>query len=301
MRRLARISPLLLLLLLLASPLLLLRLLRPVRLLNRWVPRHGLDIRRGLAYGPLPRQRLDLYRSRGARGPLPLLLFLYGGGWDKGRREDYLFAAEGLARAGHLVLVPDYRLYPEVRFPAFLQDTARAVAWARGQAADLGADPGRLCLMGHSAGAYNAAFVALDPQWLAAEGLTPAALSAVVGLAGPYGFDPLADAGTRPIFDSGPAVEEMQPVNFAAAGQAAGAPPFLLLHGAADRTVQPRNGDLLAQRLRAAGGAVEQDCYAGLGHVGIVLALAHGCRRIAPVLPRVLAFLDRAEAADGGS
>lgn len=290
MLRLARLSPLLILLLVLASPLLLLRLLRPVQLLNWCVPRRGLEIRRSLAYGPDPRHRLDLYRPAGASG-LPTVVFLYGGGWDKGRREDYLFVGEALARAGHLVLVPDYRLYPAVRFPAFLEDSARALAWAAREAGGEGGDPERLFLVGHSAGAYNAAFLALDPQWLAAVGLSPADLGGIVGLAGPYAFDPLGRDDTRPIFESGRPSEAMQPARFAAAGVAAGAPPFLLLHGAADRTVEPRNSRTLTEALRGAGGTARCRVYAGLGHIGIVLALARGGRRIAPVLRETLAFL----------
>lgn len=291
MLRLARLSPPLLLLLILAAPLFLLRLLRPVELLNRTIPRRGLTIERGLAYGPEARHRLDLYRPAGAAGPLPVVVFLYGGGWDQGRREDYLFVGEALARQGFLVAVPDYRLFPQVLFPAFLQDGARALAWVREQAAARGGDTERLFLLGHSAGAYNAAFLALDPQWLAAEGLTPAALAGVAGLAGPYGFDPLARADTRPIFDCGLPSEALQPLSHAALGATAGAPPFLLLHGAADRTVQPRNSSRLAAALEAAG--VPADCrlFPGLGHVGVVLALARGGRRIAPVLPAVARFL----------
>jgi len=280
------------LLLLLAAPLLLIRAVSPAQVLNAAIPRRGLAIRRGLAYGPLSRQRLDLYRPARLAGPLPVLVFLYGGAWDKGRRQDYLFVAEALASAGYLVAVPDYRLYPEVRFPAFLEDCARAVAWTRAQAAVEGGDPARLALIGHSAGAYNAAFLALDPRWLAQEGMTPQALAGVVGLAGPYAFNPLDYDSTRPIFSVGLPADALRPLSHVEPG----APPFLLLHGAADRDVYPVNSERLAAALAAAGVPAELACHPRLAHIGILLALARGFRRKAPIRRQVLAFLGRVTA-----
>lgn len=261
----------------------------PARLLNAAIPADGLTIRRDLAYGPLARQRLDLYAPAAPAGPLPLILFLYGGGWDKGRKADYLFAAEGLARGGFLVAVPDYRLYPEVRFPAFVEDAARAVAWLGREAAALGGDAGRLVLMGHSAGAYNAALLALDARYLAGEGLTPRAIAGLVGLAGPYAFDPLGYSSTRAIFDVGRPPDELRPVAFVTPQ----APPMLLLHGLDDTTVYPVNSRQLAAALQAAGVAAETRLYPGLGHIGIVLALARGFRGRAPVLAQALEFARR--------
>lgn len=262
----------------------------PASLLNATVPESGLAIERGLSYGPLPRQRFDLYRAADVAGPLPLVVFFYGGGWDDGERGDYLFVAEGLARAGYLVAVPDYRLYPQVRFPAFLQDAAKAVAFLRQAAAERGGDAGRLALMGHSAGAWIAAFLALDPRWLAAEGVDAGALSAVVGLAGPYAFDPLAYDSTREIFSVGLPSDAMRPLAYVAAVEAP--PPFLLLHGGEDETVYPWNSERLAAALQSAGHAVELRRYPELAHIGIVLALAEGFRGRAPVLADILAFLD---------
>lgn len=275
------------LLLLLASPLVLLRVVSPAAVLNAAIPKRGLAITRGLAYGPLPRQRLDLYRPVAAEGPLPAVVFFYGGAWDKGRRQDYLFAAESLASAGFLVAVPDYRLFPAVRFPAFLEDCAKAVAWVRREIGAHGGDGSRLALVGHSAGAYNAAFLALDPRWLAAEGLTPGALAGVVGLAGPYGFNPLDYDSTRPIFAVGLPVAALQPLSYVNLA----APPFLLLHGAADRDVYPQNSERLAAALAEAGVPVGLTCHPRLAHIGIVLALARGFRGKAPIRRQAVEFL----------
>jgi len=273
-------------------PLAVLAACAPARLLNATIPERGLSIRRDLPFGTDPRQRLDLYAPAAADRPLPIILFLYGGGWDDGSKADYLFAAEGLARGGFLVVVADYRIYPAVTFPAFVEDAALAIAWVKREIAALGGDPDRLVLMGHSAGAYNAALVALDPRYLAAHDLAPADLAAVIGLAGPYAFNPLEYDSTRAIFDVGRPVDEMRPVTFAGAG----APPMLLLHGLDDTTVQPRNTEQLAGALDAAGAAVEAKLYPGVAHIGIVLALARGFRGKAPVLADVLEFARRVTA-----
>ena len=277
---------------LLLVPLAVLAACAPARLLNATIPERGLSIRRDLPYGTDPRQRLDLYAPAAADRPLPVILFLYGGGWDDGAKADYLFAAEGLARGGFLVAVADYRIYPAVTFPAFVEDAALAIVWVKREIAALGGDPDRLVLMGHSAGAYNAALVALDPRYLAAHGLAPSDLAAVIGLAGPYAFNPLEYDSTRAIFDVGRPVDELRPVTFAGAG----APPMLLLHGLDDTTVQPRNTEQLAGALDAAGAEVEAKLYPGLAHIGNVLALARGFRGKAPVLEDVLEFARRVTA-----
>ena len=140
------------------------------------------------AYGPLPRQRFDLYSPAASvpRPPLgfPLVVFFYGGSWNSGERADYRFVGQALAARGMVVMAADYRLYPEVRYPDFLSDCALAAAHALDHAAALGADPKRVFVMGHSAGAYNAAMMALDPRWLGATQHSPAELAGWIGLAG---------------------------------------------------------------------------------------------------------------------
>lgn len=256
-------------------------------LLNATVRRNGVTVERGAAYGDGPRRVLDIYRPGDAAGPLPLVVFLYGGRWRTGDRGIYGFVATPLAARGAVVVVPDYRLYPEVAFPGFLQDSAQAVAWAVAHAGALGADPRRVFVVGHSAGAYNAAMLALDPRWLAQAGLDRARLAGAVGLAGPYDFLPITDPDIIPVFapvGDGPA---SQPVSFADGHN----PPLLLLAGDADRTVRPGNTRSLAARVAAAGGPVQSRIYPGLGHVGIVTAFAPLFRWQAPVLDDVWRFI----------
>jgi acetyl esterase/lipase len=264
----------------------------PLRTFNAVVPKdRGVEaVVRGAAYGAHPRQRLDIYRPRrtgrggaAAEGPLPIILFLYGGSWQSGAREGYGFAARALAARGFVVAVPDYRLVPEIRFPAFLEDGAAALRWVSANAGRLGGDPARVVLVGHSAGAYNAAMLALDPRWL---GEDRRAVRGLVGLAGPYDFLPLDGPVTIAAFGGAADPRETQPINFASAGD----PPALLLHGAKDRTVYPRNSERLGERLREAGVEARVKLYPEIGHVGIVTALARPFRGKAPVLEDVAAF-----------
>ncbi len=269
------------------------RVPRPLDLINGPAALTGLKVTRGLAYGAADRHRLDLYRPARAAGHLPVIVFFYGGAWQTGERAAYAFIAARLARHGFLVVVPDYRLFPEVRFPEFLQDAARAVAWVIGNAAAHGGDPRSMFLSGHSAGAYLAVMLALAPDYLRAAGSDSARLAGVIGLAGPYDFLPLGTSLSR-IFETGGEIALTQPITFARAD----APPLFLLTGGADRSVLPRNSTALAARIRALGGMVETRIYPGLGHVGIVTAMFGLLRWRAPVLKDMLGFIAACRAGD---
>ena len=204
----------------------------PVDLLNATIPTGGLTITRDIAYGAGPRRMLDIYRPQQAGAALPVVVFIYGGSWQTGSRTDYKFMAANLARRGLVVVVPDYRLSPEIAFPAFLTDCADAVVWTMRNIADHGGDPRNLFLMGHSAGAYNVAMLALDPQYLAAAGGSRDAIAGTIGLAGPYDFLPIEEDDIKAVFDT-PDKAATQPVNFTD-GQNH---PMLLLAGDGDTTV----------------------------------------------------------------
>ena len=257
----------------------------PVDLLNATVPKSAASIERNIAYGEGPRRTLDIYHPTGTQ-PSPLIVFIYGGSWRTGSKADYAFAAEPLAARGAVVVVPDYRLYPETTFPGFLDDCAAATAWAVAHAAALGADPKRVFLIGHSAGAYNVAMLALDPALLAAAGTSRAALAGAVGIATPASFLPSADPDVIPVF--GPAnTPAHQPLAYADGSN----PPLLLLHGDADTTVEPRNTAELAAAIRAHGGPVETRLYPGIAHIGIITALTPLFRSRAPVLDDIMTFI----------
>lgn len=234
---------------------------------------------------------LDVWRPASPPpGRLPVVIFWYGGGWVKGDRAAYAFAARAFAHAGFVVVVPDYRKVPQIRFPAMLQDGAQAVRWTRDHIAAFGGDPARIALSGHSAGAYTVAMLALDRRWLRAEGVDPGIVKAAVPLCGPYDFYPWtsqrAVEAMRGVAD--PAMT--QPITFARAD----APPMLLVTGTADTTVRPRNAIRLAARLRTLGASVVLRNYSGQTHEGIVMALSVPFRGRSSVLADSVAFLKAA-------
>jgi acetyl esterase/lipase len=234
------------------------------------------------------RGRLDLYAPAGT-GPdarLPVIVFFYGGSWNSGRKDDYGFAGRALAAQGFLVAIPDYRLLPEVRFPAFLEDGAAAVKWVRANAARFGGDPERIVLAGHSAGAYNAAMLSVDPAWLGAD---RSAVKGFAGLAGPYEFLPLDTRVTKETFGAAPDLKATQPVNFASKDD----PPALLLAAQEDGLVFASNSIRMAMALSEAGVPIETRVYPGIGHVGIMAALSTPFRGRAPVLADLAAFAHR--------
>ena len=262
-----------------------------VDLLNATVATDTYRRTEDLHYGPDARQCLDVYQPAIPLRHAPLVVFFYGGNWSSGERADYRFVGEALASSGIVAMVADYRLSPAFRYPAFVQDSARAVAWALQHAADYDADPAKVFVMGHSAGAYNAAMVALDSRWLAAEGLEPTRLAGWIGLAGPYDFLPIVEPLSRVAFNWPDTPADSQPLMHASAAS----PRALLLAPAQDRLVNPHRSTLaLAQRLKASGVAVQSDLFDSVSHVTLLASMASILRGRAPVLERVQAFVKSA-------
>ncbi len=250
----------------------------------------ALRVARDQPYGAGARQRLDVYAPpHGPRAPAPVAVFFYGGSWDSGRRQDYGWVGRALASRGFVAVIADYRLYPEVRYPGFLEDGAAAVRWASDNAARYGGDPHRIVLLGHSAGAYNAVMLGLDKRYLRAAGVDPAHVKAVAGLSGPYDFLPLRGEITERVFGQAPDLPATQPL----AHVDEHSPPAFLATGDDDRTVWPKNTVALARKLRAAGVDVEERHYPGVDHVRMVLALSRPLRGRAPVLDEMTDFLRR--------
>ena len=262
-----------------------------VDLLNATVPTDSYRRTDGLAYGPDPRQRLDVYQPAADTCDAPLVVFFYGGSWSSGKRADYRFVGEALASRGIVTVVADYRLSPEFRYPAFVQDSASAVRWVFDHGAEYGADTGRIFVMGHSAGAYNAAMVALDKRWLAAVGLSPSQLAGWIGLAGPYDFLPIGDAQTQVAFNWPETSADSQPIGYASKDS----PPALLLAPVHDSVVNSqRSTAAMAQRLRASGVRVESELLDRVSHVTLLASMASVLRSQAPVLARVAGFVQSA-------
>ena len=241
----------------------------------------------GAAYGPLARQKLDVWVPRTkSSAPLPVVVFFYGGGWVKGERGSYGFAARAFASRGFVVVVPDYRLVPEVHFPSFIQDGALAVRWARDHVGDYGGDPQRILLSGHSAGAYIGAMLALDRHYLDAVGVDTKAIKGAALLSGPYDFYPFTEARGADALGNWPRPLETQPITYARKD----APPMLLMHGTADTVVRPYNAQNLAAKLRRLGAPVELKLYPGKSHIDTVKSLSPLFRKSTPALDDSLAF-----------
>ena len=259
----------------------------PFVFLNAAAPGDGFSRQADIAYGPLSRQKLDVYvPDAAARRPLPIVVFFYGGGWETGERKDYRFVGAALASRGVMTVVADYRVYPEVVFPAFVEDAALAVKWTLDHAGESGGDARHLFVMGHSAGAQIAAMLALNKQYLRSAGVNPRAVAGLIGLSGPYDFLPLKSATLKKIFGD-PAPRTTQPIDFVTAE----APPALLITGSDDTTVDPGNSRRLAAALKAAGRPVERREYPDIGHGRVVAGFSPALARGVPVTDDVVQFV----------
>jgi acetyl esterase/lipase len=253
-------------------------------LLNAVVPGSGYVADTDLPYGDGPRRRLDIYRPAAAPAAptgAPVIVFFYGGNWESGARRLYRFVGQGFASQGFVTVVPDYRLYPEVRYPGFVEDGAAAVVWVVRNIVRFGGDPRRIVLVGHSAGAHIALMLALNPAFL---GTDRAAVAGAAGLAGPYDFNP--SGRNRDILNADSGGPSSMPIDYV---DGAG-PPVLLLTGAADATFSPGNSTRLAARIRERGGPVRVIEYQGVGHEKILAALAAPLTWLLPVRQDVAAF-----------
>ena len=267
--------------------------------LNAVTPSGNYTLTANVAYGDQPRHMLDIYTPT-ATPPAegwPVVMFIYGGSWNSGERSQYQFVGEAMSARGVLTLVADYRLHPEVRYPDFLHDSAQALAYGLDQAARLGGNPKKVFVMGHSAGGYNAAMLALDARWLSATGHRPKELAGWMGLAGPYDFYPITNPDAKPVFFHPNYPPDSQPIAFAQAN----APRSFLVAASDDELVNPqRNTVQLAQKLRAVGVPVTLKLYPRASHTTLIGAFAWPLRWIAPVLDDVQAFITATPPAQSG-
>jgi acetyl esterase/lipase len=242
-----------------------------------------------LAYGPDPQHRLDVYiPDKPSSAPRPLVVFWHGGRWRWGDKADYRFVGAALAELNCVAIVPNYRHYPSVKMAGFMDDAARAAQWAQVHGGEFNADPKRLFVMGHSAGAHMAALLALDRRFFAATGQPAPPIAGIIGLSGPYDFLPLLEPDVQDMFGPPERYGDSQPINFVRAD----APPMLLIHGLKDTTVWPKNSRNLATASSARGVAVTLKLYPKLLHADTVAALSAPARHRAPTLSDIAAFVN---------
>jgi acetyl esterase/lipase len=261
-------------------------------LFNLAIPKAGYSLIRDIAYGSEPRARLDLYIPDELAAPAPVLVFFYGGSWQSGSKDFYRFFGQAFASVGIIVAVADYRLYPEVKYPAFVEDGAAAFRFVHDEIAGYGGDPTRVFLSGHSAGAFIAVMLACNPAF----GIDRARIRGVIGIAGAYDFLPLYDPVLIDIF-GGDRVMATQPIKYARNPS----PPMLLVHGTKDRTAGAGNSRRMAKRLSEAGNEVELIEFQDVTHLGIMRALAPGFRARTPLRADMLSFIARMSAPESSS
>lgn len=255
-------------------------------LLNAPVPTHDLEIHEDLPYGPEPRQALNIYKSK-EPGPHPVIVFFYGGRWSYGERNDYMFIGQAMASRGYLTVIPDYRLYPDVRYPAFVKDGARAVAWTKNNIHSYSGRRDQIFLMGHSAGGYIATMLSVDDRWLNEAGVSRDIIKGTIGLSGPYDFLPANSEDIESIFEPASPPERSQPIHYADSRT----PPFYLLVGDHDETVGTENTKRFARTLRNHGNFVRTTVYPEVGHVEPVISFAYPLQGHLPVVSDVDRFI----------
>jgi acetyl esterase/lipase len=258
----------------------------PAVLINITAPRWGYRVERAIPYGPEARHRMDLYLPKHKAEPAPAVLFFYGGAFISGHRREYRFVGQALASRGIIVGIADYGLFPEHRFPEFVEDGAKAAAFLHEQLPNYGGDPQRLFVAGHSAGAYIAVMLASNPEYLSEAGADISCLAGAIGIAGPYDFLPITNPTRIEIFGGTDRVDT-QPIRFIDGKR----PPMLLLTGDRDVNILPRNTQNMAAKLREHGNEVEEIVYPGIEHFRIILALAPLFRSMNPIRADIVRFV----------
>jgi acetyl esterase/lipase len=258
----------------------------PAMMLNLTVPRWGYRVQRDFPYGPAPRQRFDLYLPKALTAPASIVLFFYGGAFRAGRKSEYRVVGEALASNGIIAAVADYRIYPEARFPDFLEDGAKALAVIHARASEFGGDPARIFLAGHSAGAYISVMLAANPAYLRDANADPSWIRGVIAIAGRYHELPINDALIRDTF-RGPARPETRPATFITGK----CPPMLLVAGSRESSEVLESHSKLAAHLKDHASEVDEITYPNIGHIGIMLALAPGFRDSTPLRDDIARFV----------
>ncbi len=256
----------------------------PTAIVNFISPDEHYEKIEDLSYGKLNRHKLDIYVPNTEQKNI-LIIFFYGGSWDSGNKEKYKFIASSLTKYGYTVAIPDYRLYPEIMFPLFMEDAAKAVAWLQNDSEHI-ENIEHVFLMGHSAGAQIANLLVSDEKYLTNENVKVASLTGSIGIAGPYNFLPLKSDRLKSIFPED-IRENSQPINFINGDEV----PFLLLHGLSDKTVLPKNSESFAEKIKSVNGEVVVKFYEDVGHIGIIKPFINGFDGSVPTIQDINVFI----------
>jgi len=261
----------------------------PLKAINFVSPKNGYHLYADIPYGEEERQKLDIYRPNNGKPPTAIIVFFYGGSWQRGHKSDYRFIAQTLTQQGFVVVIPDYRVYPEVKFPEFIHDGARAIVWTHNNSKDYLDHQLPIFVSGHSAGAHIAAMLNYDERYLVAANGDLNWLSGLIGLAGPYDFLPITSPKLLKVFDTPESREAAQPIHFVDGSEA----PALLIHGTNDKAVWPRNSINLAALVKKKSGQAETLILDGKNHASLVLAFSRGFRSRSQIVGRIGEFVTK--------
>lgn len=262
-----------------------------LHILNQTVPSDTYLKTSDIYYDRANNLALDIYQptTMSANEKPPVLIFLYGGSWQKGEKSQYLFVGEAFAAKGYVVVIPDYRKWPQVNSPEFVKDAARATAWVQNNIAGYGGSSQNIFIAGHSAGAHIGAMLAADEQFLQQAAVNRSNIRGFIGLAGPYDFDPGYSEESKQFFGPPSNYHNVLPINFVDGNE----PPMLLLHGGSDETVWAENTNRMSNKISEKGGDVRVKIYPDVGHSNILLSISDTFRGRAgaTVVPDMLAFM----------
>jgi acetyl esterase/lipase len=256
----------------------------PVDTLNKLATADDVTVVASVPYDSGPYHTADIYIPKALERPAPVVVYFYGSAWFTGSKDWYRFIGIGLAQTGVIVIMPDYRGYPDAPSPGFMYDAAAATAWALDHAESYGGDPRKLFIAGHSSGAHIATLLALDTRYLQSVGMSQGELCGVIGLGGSYDYDAPRSVPRYlneyvRVFGEPDRWAPVQPIRYVTRN----APPMLLLAGEADGGIDPDHTIRLAERLSYAGDKATAILYPGINHQGIILPLSRTLDFLAPV------------------
>lgn len=251
-------------------------------ILNTFTPSDSFTKRQDVSFGDHERLKLDVYTAKDGFDSAPIIVFVHGGGWNSGSKNDYKFLADSFTQEGFNVVIPNYRLHPKTKFPGPVTDTAKAIAWVKNAYPD---NP--VVLIGHSAGGYNVLMSTLAPQYLKAESVDVCqTVSGVISLAGPTGIVPLKKEPYITIFPDR-FTKNDAPLN----NVSHPAPAYFLINGEDDKTVYPKNAQKLGEKITARGGQVEVKIYPDMDHIEPVKWLSRYFDEDATLRDDILSFI----------
>ena len=258
----------------------------------------GVGVSKDILYGDEPLQDLDIYYPKPLAQAMktnttikqeyPMVVFVHGGSWESGNKEEYAFVGQSLAQAGYVTAVINYRKAPEHVYPDYVEDTAQAIAWSYKNAKRFHANPERFAVVGHSAGAFNAVAAVANEDFLKPYGIKPKDITAVIGIAGPYSYD-FRKFSSVTAFATDATPDEVMPDRQIKGQQ----PPYLLLTAEKDKVVYATNTIKMTQALKAAGVTVQTSEIAGASHATSIGAMAPPLRWVNDVRAQVLSYLDK--------